>query len=73
MIKFLLIALIVLLSGCNGFYNKNLQTYVVSCSGFKNWDSCYSEAKLVCSSRINIINKYENLVTQSRKLNYQCN
>ncbi len=73
MMKFLLIALIVLLTGCTSLYNKNHQTFIVSCSGFKNWDACYSEAKLVCSNQFNIINKFEDLVTQSRKLSYQCN
>ena len=67
------IIFVLLIAGCTTTQNiNNSPIYPVSCSGFKGWDHCYSQAKVNCKNGFNVINSTEDVVAQSRNMTYQC-
>lgn len=68
-----LFVLIFLAGGCSTTQNlQNSPVYPVSCSGFRGWDYCYSQARVNCKNGFNVINSTEDVVAQSRNMTYQC-
>jgi hypothetical protein len=45
---------------------------IVACSGYKAWPDCYRAAQQACPNGFEILNKEENLPTQTRTLRINC-
>jgi hypothetical protein len=69
--KFLMVFLIALLTGCaTSPVSKDL--YGTSCSGFKGWEACTAQALKDCPKGFNVVNREESQITQLRSIQYSC-
>ncbi len=71
--RFLLCTTFIIMVSCSSNPTiKNSFNNSVNCSGFKGWDYCYSQAKVTCNNGFYIVDSSEDIVTQTRKMTFQC-
>ena len=71
--KIYLIILVFLLAACGGLNQPQSRKWeTVSCSSNKGWDTCMSFAAKTCQKGFDLKNQEENMMTQTRMMQFSC-